>query len=261
VQKTYYSKSVVTPSGMLPESRDEPLLTYATATVFATDGLAVYGSYTEGLEESPVAPDSAVNRNVAAPALLTKQYDAGLRWSAFANLKLIAGVFEVEKPYFDVDGAGFFTELGTVEHRGVEVSLAGDPLENLTLIVGTRLLDANVSGPLVAAGVIGEKPVGTARHYSMASADYRIPGTAVSLDATVEAISPQVATSDNSIEVPGRAVLHVGGRYRFKVFGKPATLRLLVNNVFDKYGWNAVSSGVYVYNAPRRFTAYLTADF
>jgi iron complex outermembrane receptor protein len=260
VQKTSYSKSVVTPTAVLPTSRDEPWLTTATATIHATEKLAFYGSYTEGLEESPVAPSNALNRNVAAPALLTEQYDAGLRWSAPGNLKLILGVFNVEKPYFDVDQAGFFSELGTVEHRGVEFSLSGEPIENLTLVAGTRWLDATVSGPNVAAGLIGEKPVGTARQYSIATADYRFRGTGFSLDATFEAISEQVATSDNSIEVPSRAVLHLGGRYRFTLFGKPATVRVLANNVFDEYGWNAVSSGVYVYNAPRRFTVYVAAD-
>ena len=55
-------------------------------------------------------------------------------------------------------------------------------------------------------------------------------------------------------------MLHIGGRYHFKVFGKPASLRVMVQNVTDEYGWQALSSGVYGYNAPRRFTAYITAD-
>ncbi|MGH8238611.1 MAG: TonB-dependent siderophore receptor [Steroidobacteraceae bacterium] len=260
VQKTDYSKSVDTPTAVLPESRADPWLEYATATVAVTEGLAFYGSYTQGLEESPVAPSEAQNRNVAAPALETEQYDAGIRWGAFANLKLIAGVFNIEKPYFDLDAAGFYTELGTVEHRGVEFSLAGDPLDNLTVIVGLRWLDATVSGPTVDAGLIGEKPVGTARQYSLATADYRFAGTGLSIDATAEHITSQVANSANTIDVPARAVFHIGGRYRFKVFGKPATLRLQVNNVFDKYGWQALSSGVYGYNAPRRFGVYVAAD-
>src|SRR5262245_5181823 len=260
VQKTSYSKSVDTPTGALPESRAKPWLKYATATVNANERLAFYASYTEGLEESPVAPNNAVNRNVAAPALETEQYDAGVRWTAFANMKLIAGVFNVEKPYFDLDAAGFFTELGTVEHRGIEVSFAGDPREDLTVIVGTRWLDATVSGPTVDAGLIGEKPVGSARQYSLATADYRLPGLRASIDATLEHITSQVANSANTIEVPARAVLHIGGRYRFQIFGKPATLRLLVQNVTDEYGWTALSSGVFAYNSPRRFTAYITAD-
>lgn len=260
VQKTFYSKSVDTPTEVLPESRAEPWLKYVTATVNATPSLAFYGSYTQGLEESPVAPNEAQNRNVAAPALETEQYDAGIRWDTFGNLKLIAGFFNIEKPYFDLDAAGFFRELGRVEHRGVEVSLAGNPLDTLTVIVGTRWLDATVSGPTVDAGLIGEKPVGTARQYSLATADYRFAGTGISIDATAEHITTQVANSANTIDVPARAVLHIGGRYRFKLFGKPATLRLQVNNVFDKYGWQALSNGVYGYNAPRRFTAYIAAD-
>ena len=260
VQKTSYSKSVDTPTGALPESRAKPWLKYATATVNASEHLAFYASYTEGLEESPVAPSNAVNRNVAAPALETQQYDAGLRWAAFANMKLIAGVFNVEKPYFDLDQAGFFTELGTVEHRGVEVSLAGDPTEDLTVILGTRLLDATVSGPTVEAGLIGEKPVGSAREYSLFTLDYRLPGVRASIDATVEHISSQVGNSANTIDVPSRAVMHVGGRYRFELFGKPATLRVLVQNITDTYGWTALSSGAYVYNSPRRFTVYVAAD-
>ena len=260
LQKTSYSKSVDTPTAVLPESRSKPWLKYATATVNASERLAFYGSYTEGLEESPVAPNNALNRNVAAPALQTEQYDAGVRWAAFANLKLIAGVFNVEKPYFDLDAAGFFTELGTVEHRGVEVSLAGDPRDDLTVIVGTRWLDATVSGPTVDAGLIGERPVGSARQYSLATAEYRFAGIGASLDATVEHVTSQIGNSENTIEVPARAVLHIGGRYRFKMFGKPATLRLLVNNVFDKYGWQALSSGVYGYNAPRRLSLYVAAD-
>ena len=37
-----------TPTAVLPESRAEPLLKYATATVAVTEGLAFYGSYTQG---------------------------------------------------------------------------------------------------------------------------------------------------------------------------------------------------------------------
>src|SRR4029078_5944092 len=126
--------------------------------------------------------------------------------------------FNVEKPYFDLDAAGFYKELGTVEHRGVEVSLAGAPTEHLTVIVGTRLLDATVSGPTVEAGLIGEKPVGSARAYSLATLDYRLPGVRASIDATVEHISSPAGNSATPIDVPSRAVMHVGGRYRFELF-------------------------------------------
>jgi iron complex outermembrane receptor protein len=260
VQKTHYSKSVETPDAVLPESRANPLLKNATATVFAGESLAIYGSYTQGLEESPVAPSNAANRNEAAPALMTKQYDAGIRWALATNLKLIAGVFNVEKPYFDLDGGGRFTSLGTVRHRGVELSLAGNPLEHLTLIAGTRFLDATVSGPLVDAALIGRRPVGSARNHSMLSMDYVLAGTPLSFDATMEGISRQMATTSNSQQSPGRVVVHLGGRYRFSLMGKPATLRAQLGNIFDRYGWSVISGGAYVYNQPRRISLYLATD-
>jgi iron complex outermembrane receptor protein len=260
MQKTFYKKTGETPDGVLPESSAEPVLLNATGTFFASDVLAIYGSYTEGLEESPIAPDTAINRNVAAPALNTEQYDAGIRWTITRNLKLITGVFYIEKPYFDLDASGFFRSLGSVEHQGVEFSLAGSPLEGLSVVAGTRFLDAKVSGPLVDAGLIGEKPVGVAKSYSVASADYTIRSTGVSLDAVIENISSEPANTRNTLNTPGRTVVHLGGRYRFKLLNKPATLRAQWSNVFDRYGWVVVSGGAYVYNAPRRFTAYLAMD-
>jgi iron complex outermembrane receptor protein len=260
LQKTRYTKSVDTPQGPLPTTRANPLLKSATATVHATSRLAVYASYTQGLEESPIAPDNANNRNVAAPALATRQYDAGIRVALRTDLKLIAAVFNVEKPYFDLDAAGFFRSLGTVQHRGIELSLSGTPMENLTLVAGTRLLDATVSGDIVDAGLIGRRPVGSARSFSIASMDYRLANTGLSFDATMENISRQVATTANTVEVPGRMVLHLGGRYRFKLAGKPATLRAQVGNVFDRYGWSVIRGGAYVYNQPRRFLLNLATD-
>jgi iron complex outermembrane recepter protein len=109
-------------------------------------------------------------------------------------------------------------------------------------------------------GLIGEKPVGSARQYSLATAEYRFAGLGASIDATVEHITRQTANSENTIAVPARAVLHIGGRYRFTLFGKPATLRLLLQNITDEYGWTALSSGTYVYNSPRRFMVYVAAD-
>jgi iron complex outermembrane receptor protein len=260
VQKTHYRKTVDTPLGPLPTSRAEPTLKNATATVYATQHLAVYASYTQGLEESPVAPSNAANRNVAAPALETKQYDAGIRWNLSGELKLIVGVFDVQKPYFDVDRDRIFTELGLVKNRGAELSIAGQPLEGLTVVAGTRYLDAEVTGPGVDAGLVGERPIGNARSYSVGSVDYAIPGSRLSFDLTIESISRQVANTDDSVEVPGRTVFHLGGRFRFQLFGKPATLRAQAFNIFDRYGWTVISGGAYVYNAPRRFQMYLAAD-
>ena len=87
--------------------------------------VAAYASYTRGLEESGQAPPSAVNRGEAMPVSLTKQIDAGVRYTITPRLSVVAGVFQVEQPYFSYDAANFFGPAGTVRHRGIELSIAG----------------------------------------------------------------------------------------------------------------------------------------
>ena len=62
VQKTFYRRVFDQPSGQVTASRSRPWLYNGTLAVFATTDLTFYGSYARGLEDSAVAPESAVNR-------------------------------------------------------------------------------------------------------------------------------------------------------------------------------------------------------
>ena len=262
VQKTDYSKKVTDPdpSVMLPVSRSSPWLWNATAAVNITDGLAIYGGYTRGLEESPVASELAVNRNEAPPAIRTEQKDAGVRWAITPQLSAIAGVFDISKPYFNLDGANRFRKLGELRHRGVELSLAGQILPNLNIVAGTRFLDAEVTGEEVDAGLIGDKPIGAIERYSILSIDYRFPNTGLSIDAFAEETGDRIANAANTLVIPPRAVLALGGRYRFKVNGANVLVRGQVGNIFNNYGFGVGGSGFFVYNLPRRYSLTVAAD-
>lgn len=260
IQKTDYKKDVLTPEGIAIVSRSAPWLVNANAAFEITEDLVVYGSYTRGLEESPVAFEVAVNRYEAPPAIRTEQKDAGVRWSINDNLSAIAGVFEITKPYFNVDSANRFRQLGELRHRGVELSLAGQVAKGLNVVAGTLLLDAQVSGELVDAGTIGKKPVGAIERHSILSVDYRFPDSPFSIDAFAEETGDRIANTQNTLVVPPRAVLAVGGRYRFKIGKSNALVRAQVGNVFNNYGYGVGGSGFFVYNLPRRFSLTLTAD-
>jgi len=262
VQKTDYSKRVFGPDLPVITTKDAPLLLNATAALYASPSLAFYGSYTEGLEESPVAPGHAVNRDEAPPAIRTRQVDAGLRWSIVPGIRLVAGVFEVTKPFYSLDNARVFRQLGDVRHRGAEFSLSGQIAPGLTAIAGTALIDARLSGDAVDSGLVGRKPLASFGRLSTAVLDYRPTfAPAVSVDLVVESTSDRVASADGKLVIPARAIASVGGRYRFKLGKAPATLRVQVANIGNKYGWANGSSGIYLYNLPRRLTATLTADF
>ena len=103
VQQESYTKDVSSP--VLPDERltDHPLRAYGTAAEVLTDRATAYEGYTQGLEDSGIAPSSAENRGAILPDARTWQADAGVRYLLAPNLKLISGVFEIEKPYFNLD--------------------------------------------------------------------------------------------------------------------------------------------------------------
>lgn len=262
LQKTSYRKRVGEPGGSPIETVDNPWLFNATAAVHASPSLAFYAGYTQGLEESPVAPGVAVNRDEAPPAIRTRQIDGGVRWAISPKIRLVAGVFEVTKPFYSLDAARVFRQLGDVRHRGAEFSLSGQIAPGLTAIAGTAFIDAELSGDAVDSGLVGRKPLASFDRLSTAVLDYRPPfAPDFSVDLVVESTSDRIASTDGKLVIPARAIASVGGRYRFRIGEAPATFRVQLANVGDKFGWANGPSGIYLYNYPRRLTLTLTTDF
>lgn len=263
LQKTHYTKRITDPNPAIhfPESRADPWLPSITAAFYVTKRLAAYASYTRGLEESPVAPSNAVNLNEAPPAIKTEQKDAGLRWTVKPGFTAIVGVFDISKPYFNVDGSNRFRQLGQVRNRGLEFSMAGELFKGFSVVVGNVLIDARVSGEEVDRGLISDKPVGSFVRHTIASVNYTLPfWKAVSVDAFTEATSKRVADSIDSYTIPARAVLFLGARYRFTAGKAKMLVRGQVQNVTGKYGWNNGSSGYFVPNGSRRYLLEIAAD-
>ena len=268
LQKTDYEKNSRIPGRPTLTTKDNPWLYNGTLALHLTDELVAYAGYTRGLEESGVAPANAVNRNSATPALRTSQRDAGIRYAISPRLSFVAGVFDVRKPYFNLDPDRVYRELGTVRHRGVELSLAGQPIKGLSVVAGAVFLDADVSGEAVDLGIIGPKPVGTTGQTIRANFDYRLPFLEpVSVDLGINHQGEKVASArefaelgDEQLTTDPLTTFDVGARYRFKAGGVPATLRAQVTNLFDAYGWNVSSNSSFRFSDSRRFLLNLAAD-
>jgi iron complex outermembrane receptor protein len=204
LQHTDYEKRIDQP-GLTPTvARDKPWLVNGAVAVHVSENVALYAGHTRGLEESGIAPDDAANRNEALPAIRTEQTDAGLRWTVSPELKLIAGVFNVEKPYFTTDERNVFTTAGTVRHRGIELSLTGTPTEFLSIVTGAVLMEPRVTGEAVTLGRVGDKPVGQTARNLRANVEYRPPAIrGLSLDAAVVNYGARTASRDGLNEVPG----------------------------------------------------------
>jgi iron complex outermembrane receptor protein len=261
LQKTDYRKRLRKPG--LPEAfaQDEPWLYNATLAGHFAPGLVAFGSFTRGLEESGVAPSNAVNRNELLPAIRTTQGDLGLRYALWRDMKLVATVFDLRKPYFNFDAANRYAQLGDVQNRGLEVSLAGRLTPRLNMVAGAVLSRPRATGEGVRLGRVGERPVGMSRRSAELNLDWRTPWLeGLSLDMTASHSGAITATVDNRVAIPARTLVSLAGRYRFMLMQRPASLRVAVSNLFDTYGLELRGAGAYDVINGRLAQAYLSVD-
>ena len=262
LSRTNYRKDISGPVLPTVSTRAQPWLVNLNLVVDLSRRLAVYAGYVTGLEESGVAPSNAVNRNEALPAIETSQRDAGLRFAVTPKLALVAGVFDVRKPYYNLATDGRFALLGDVVNQGIELSLAGAVTPELSIVTGAVLLRPRVTGEAVARGLVGRLPVGSIEQRIEGSADWRPPFLkGVSFDVTVAHQSAQAATIDNLAEIPARTMVDLGGRYSFSIAGRDAMLRVSASNLFDVRGFDLAGAGAYEVLPGRLVSAYLTVDF
>ena len=261
IQKTTYRKSGERPSGPIPVSKDDPWLMNGTLSLYASDSLIFYAGYAKGLEESPIAPTIAVNRDEAPPAIITEQKDAGIRLTLARDLRLVAGVFDIRKPYFALDADLLYRNLGELRNRGLEVSLAGKITPRLSAVLGLVLLDSKLKGTAVDDGLVGKRPVDSVPRYASAAVEYAMPWVdGLSLDLRYENYGKRPADRLNTYYIPARHVVSVGSRYRFKIDGRPATLRAQIASLTNHYSPALFGEGFF-FNVPRRLIVSLTTDW
>ncbi|WOJ92323.1 TonB-dependent receptor [Congregibacter variabilis] len=260
VQQADYTRNVQSPDGQTVSVEENPLLYNVTANARLGERLVAYGGIVRGFEESPVAPSSATNQNEAPPAAQTQQIDAGLRLAA-GKLTAVAGVFEIEKPFFGLDENRFFGEQGMQVNRGVELSLAGPVTDALQLVVGTVLYDIGLSGDAVDAGRLADSPVGAITRSTTVNLDYRpawAPGWSFDLGLTSR--GEQNGDAQGLVKIEPRTLLDLGLRRQFSLASNDVVIRGRLTNVFDEFGWDASSTNDLRYVAPRAFSLSLRMD-
>lgn len=263
LQYVSYEKTALPASGGAFAATRTAWLWNASAAVNAGRRLVVYAGVSRGLEDSGVAPNNAINRGEPLPALITSQSEAGVRYQLTGAVSLVAGWFEIEKPYFAIDPAdNTFRALGDVVHSGAELSLTGALTEGLTVVAGAVLLDAQVRGPAVDAGLVRPSPLGRPDVTAILSVDYRLPAhPALSVDVGLRHTGRQAASTQTDASLPAQTIVDAGLRYRLNWSGRPVAARVQVRNITNEYGLNVSSGGGFTPIDARRVVASLTVDF
>ncbi len=262
LQQSHYRKAVARPGNARVSTADAPLHFNLSAAWHLSEAVALYAGSTRGLEESGTAPDNASNRRQALPAIRTRQVDGGLRWQLRPQLKLVAGFFEVRKPYLNLDASNTFTELGEVSHRGAELSLSGAFSSELQLVAGAVLMKPRVQGEAVRLGRVGQRPVGQAERNLRLNLNWQ-PSSwgGVSTDLGASYSSDMPSTRDNLVTIPAITVFDAALRWPLQVAGHELSARLGVSNLFNRRGFELRGSGSYAERPGRQASLSLNAVF
>ena len=261
VQKEHYDKTVVTPGVSEAHLTDDPTRLYEQLAVPLPGRALLYSGYTQGFEDSGAAPSTAANRGSILPATRTWQIDAGVRYPITPKLSLIAGVFELNRPYFNFDTENVDRQLGVQRASGLELSLAGEIATGLNINAGALIGHVEVIGPDLAALGEGSAAVGQPSNQEQFNLDYALPKlSGLSVDLAVGHFSTAPATVDDGVFIPQAFFISIGERYKFTILGAPAMLRVQLQNVSDLYIWNVANSPGFLQFSPRTVFAYLTVD-
>jgi len=227
-------------TGAVTSSYDESATSPAAGVVFkARERISLYANYSEGLSRGPTAPSRAVNAGEVFAPYKTKQKEAGVKVDHGSFMSTVA-LFEISQPSGITDPTTLVFSLdGDRRHRGIELNTFGSPVTGFRLIGGVTYLDAELTR--TEGGLNnGRTPAGISKFRASLGGEWDVPFVD-KLTFTLQGIHASSFHVDNAnaIEAPDYTTVNVGARYSTSAAGKPLTIRLNIENVFDEAYWNS----------------------
>ncbi len=261
LQKVFYHRTIQAPDTPSESDHSTPWLYNAAVAVSLTHRLLFYTSYTRGFEEIGIAPLNAANRFEPVPAQQDRQVDAGFRYQLLPKLQLVTGVFEIDKPYANLDPQNVFRLVGDTRNRGVEFSLTGDITARLNIVSGIVLIRPTVDYQGgVYPGATNVIAIGPIPGYMSTYLQYHpaaMPGLV--LGATIQNTSSRYAVYPN-VNLPAVTTFGADVRYHTQLWGKNATFWLESYNLGSAYALTPSATGQLTALDARRFELSLVID-
>ncbi|MDR5172612.1 TonB-dependent siderophore receptor [Methylobacillus flagellatus] len=231
--------------------------------------LAVYGSYSQGLEPGGTAPTGTTNAEIIMDPSRSRQLELGVKADVTRDVSLSAAVFQIKRNHEYVDATPTYVINGTQVNRGLEFAAQGRVTRDWILGASFTALQAKAEGT-DDARIEGKQVGNVPRFKSAVYSEYAWPGLpALKLNATWLYSSSKNFAPNNEIaalnrKVEGYHVLNLGARYTAKLGNTATTFRAGVDNVFNKFYWGDASSafgGYLIPGAPRVFRVSAQIDF
>ncbi len=206
--------------------------------------VSVYGTYIEGLEETPAAPSTTDNATEVFAPTNSKQYEAGIKIQPKPDLLIQAAYFKIDRGAAyaaNIPGTSilhFFTD-GREVYEGGELSVTGYVMPDLALYATATILSAHYrEQPDIAGNRVDGTPN---RTWSLAGA-YRPSWLDPNLKVTAGAYhtGTQALNADNLAFTRGYTTFDLGASYTFEVADHTVVARVNGQNITGKRYWASV---------------------
>lgn len=250
------------------QQQDRLLLPQLSLAYPWTPDTLLYSSYTEGLEESGVAPAGSANPNEVLSAVASVQRELGVRHKLNDHLQLLSGFFVTEKQFAGIHSVTNQYQLsGEVRHQGLELSLTGQLSDQWQLVMGGVYTEARLSNIVQDPAALGHRAVGVPQLKMITNLVYspnQLNGLQWDLNLAYtgeRAASRRVDQQTGAqLQVPAYLTTDLGMRYRFTRLPQ-LELRAQLYNLFDRYNWEVSSAESLTYLPGRSFRLRLHYDF
>uniref|UniRef100_UPI002586EBB9 TonB-dependent receptor n=1 Tax=uncultured Acinetobacter sp. TaxID=165433 RepID=UPI002586EBB9 len=232
------------------------------------ENTTVYLSYAKGLADGGTAPLFVANSAEVLAPVQSRQYELGFK-QQYNNALLSLALFDLKQNNQFVaptdDGNLTFIEKGDQRSQGIEFGLTGKLSSQIELSSSLALMKSRWEGSEVDAyeghQIQNVPKLRFATHVSYDVA--QIDG--LRLLAGMQYSASKYANKSGTVKVGGYSVFDLGAAYAFKVSGYDSTLRLTVDNLFNKQYWRDVGGFMgddYLFlGAPRTAQVSLNVKF
>jgi iron complex outermembrane recepter protein len=222
--------------------------------------VAFFANRSEALTIGDTAPSTSVNFGQQLPPSKSKQWEVGAKYDNGQYGATLAA-FQIEKPLTYQNNTGYFVADGTEKHRGIELSVFGEPVKGVRLIAGGTYIHGTEENTGTPAND-GNMPIGVPTMMFNVNAEYDVPLLqGLTLTARWIHTGSQYLNVGNTLSIPAWDRFDLGARYATAIYGRPTTFRASVLNVANKSYWSSTIGGYLTMGAPRTLLLSMTTDF
>ena len=223
------------------QTRQYELLPNAALIYKPRPDISLYASYSKGLSSGGTAPWFALNNQDILAPTTSHQIELGIKRD-WQRMSFGAALFQLRQAYqyAKPDGGDFvYVQQGQQKNIGLELSASGWLTSDLQINASAAAIRARVKGSGTEA-YDDHQALNVPRLRASLQADYSLPVPGLALLGGMRYSASKYANYAGTVEAGGYTVFDVGTRYRTRIAGYDTTLRLTVDNVFDRRYWRDV---------------------